>query len=261
VKYFFVTGFGRSGSKFLATLLNLAPEAKVEHEPFADDYRYLPIAYYGGARKALGTYLRSRRQLIESGLSKDVQLYGETNSLLRYFIDDLPVVFDNPEVFLLIRNGRDVVRSCFVRSVYTPKSLHAHVLPKDDDPWADEWSRFSRFEQLCWLWQATNNHVGDRIERVLRFEDILSDFDYLSSNLLHPLGLSLSRESYRSAVENPVNTTEQYVGGERRRWFGLKKHTPMPVKERPVGLPPWDDQMERRFCEICGDTMQRFGYS
>jgi hypothetical protein len=257
LRYFFVTGIGRSGSSHLADLLNRASGVHVAHEPFRDDFNYLPIARCGRSTRVIRGYLENRRSRIEAELASDVTVYGEVNSLLRYFLPELSEVFEEPLVALLVRNGRDFVRSAYVRTVYTEHTLHAHIVPEDDDPWAERWSGFSRFERLCWYWDHTNGLLLDRALPVIRLEEEARDLGKFRAMLLNPLGLSLQEEVFLALRDRKRNTTAGYLAGLRRekRWWTRRRS-----QVQTAELGPWSQEREEVFQAICGETMARLGY-
>ena len=258
MRYFFITCLGRSGSAFLADLLNQDPDARVEHEPFRDDYLHLPLAYYGGAHRCVRDYIRSRRERIEARVHDSVAIYGEVNSLLRYFTDDIREVFDDPPLMFIVRNGRRYVESAYVRGIYSAEATHAHIVPKDDDPWVDHWKEFGRFEKLCWYWSHTNAHLLAKVERFTRLEDLVRDYGALREHVLVPTGVSISEEAHRRSAERPRNTTADFV----RMRFRERLRLPWRRSASPAGRPlgPWTEAMEQSFQAICGETMRRLGY-
>jgi hypothetical protein len=231
----------------------------VAHEPYPEDFHYLPIAYYGGADDVLRSYIKRRRSELESRLPAGVEVYGEVNSLLRYFTPQLQEEYGDPFMAFLVRNGRDFVRSAYIRNVYTKNATHTHIVPKDGDPWVDYWFEFSRFKKLCWYWNHTNSHLAECLSRSIRFEDLLGSYATLKEAILKPLDLSLSEEVYRRELVNPRNTSAEY---ERKRlrsrfsWFRRKSSSsPSPR------LGDWTEEMEQSFSTLCGETMARLGYA
>jgi hypothetical protein len=259
VRYFFITCLGRSGSQYLAHLLDQVDGAVVAHEPFPEDFLYLPDARYGTSSRAVCAYLRERRARIEATLPESTTIYGEVNSLLRYFLPELQDAFDLPFLAFLTRNGRDFVHSAWGRTVYTEHSLHAHILPTDDDRWASEWGRWSRFEKLAWYWDHTNQHLLNRLPVWVRLEDEATRFPPLYSKILGPLGLNIDIEVFERLRNVRRNTTASYLQRARRRWPRSLFSWPRPAPSSSLG--PWTEQMESDFQAICGDTMARLGYN
>lgn len=259
MRFFFITGLGRSGSAFLAHLLNLDPKALVQHEPFREDYLHLPLGYYGGAQQSVAGYVRERRQLVERKLDAGVAIYGEVNSLLRYFTDELREAFDDPVQLFVVRNGRSYVKSAFVRTVYTEESLHAHILPKDDDPWVSCWRDFDRFARLCWYWNHTNGYLASKLARFVRFEDLLRDYEVLRTAVLEPTGVTISRDVYQQEAARPRNTSTDFMRSRfGRGWRSFWRPVAVPAEHL---LGEWTASREKTFQAICGDTMRRLGYS
>lgn len=91
---FLITGFGRSGTKFLSSVMNRSTKWTVEHEPRSNDdiQRIQPT-----------------KSLLEA-FNRDY--YGEVNSYLRYDWTEVPV---NKYGFI-IRDPKDIVLSCANRN-------------------------------------------------------------------------------------------------------------------------------------------------
>ena len=96
-----------------------------------------------------------------------------------------------------------------------------------------------RFARLCWYWQKENENLRKTVSNYVRFEDLITDFDYFRLKLLDPIGVSLAEEQWSSAVRSPMNTTPRH---SLPRWFH------------------WDAAMSETFERICGHEMQMYGY-
>jgi len=88
---FILTGFGRSGTKFIQTILNTSKLWQVEHEPRGNDYKI---------NKTDGNYIRK----IEKDFEKEH--YGEVNSYLRFYYKELSI-----KSALLLRNPKNIFLS------------------------------------------------------------------------------------------------------------------------------------------------------
>jgi hypothetical protein len=257
MRAFFILALGRSGTNFLATLLANDPRARVHHEPYPLDPRLMMLRHAGGFERTLDHLLeeRFRSLLADAG---EVEIYGEVNSYLRYEAEWLRRRFD-PVLIHLVRDGRDFVRSAHLRGVFTPHESDGPILPRDDDPWAERWSGFSRFQRLCWYWTHTNEHLAAEIESHVRFEDLLRDYRVFHSQVLEPVGLEVSDRVWRDEVERPRNTSRSY----RLRLAAARLLRGPERFPSFKPLPPWrdwDDTLTSQFWEICGDTMRRLGY-
>lgn len=140
---FLITGFGRSGTKFLATHMNKSKKWTVKHEPrrmYDEDlYRtFHPV--------------NSR---IENYFHGDY--YGEVNSMLRWFIDDLPI----NKLGIIIRDPKEIFTSCINRT---------------DSSKTNAWS----------IHGAYTHFFLDNVNAFyIRFKDMVTDHDYLKKVFSH----------------------------------------------------------------------------
>ncbi|MFW6070645.1 MAG: sulfotransferase, partial [bacterium] len=158
VNVFFVLAIGRSGTSFLAHLLDQAPGAHVVHEPIGEDFMAYQEAFHDpdAARSYVHRfrkkeiYLRARAVQMEH-----MEAYGEVNSALRRHARALAAAFPDAVLFHLVRDGRDVVRSMSARRTMTPEDKNTNAIrPRPGDPWAGKWEQMDRFARLCWYWQV-----------------------------------------------------------------------------------------------------------
>lgn len=238
-KLFFIVSIGRSGTTFLANLLQLPQNYAVYHEILADR-NALVRAYWSEVEAA--DYLRTyRNKVIAARIQESgCQVYGEVNSYLRHHISALKNLWQ-PQLLHLVRNGQDVVRSAMNRNIYTAKDKHhsGKITPRAGDPWAAEWHNMHRFERVCWYWARTNDEIASHNLPIARFEDVVSSYASFAAQVLDVLGLDLPRELWEAEVNKPLNPSQH--------------------KDFPA-WPHWSDQQKAQFVAICGPTMARFGY-
>jgi len=178
-------------------------------------------------------YVRASRQAVST--------YGEVNSTLRRHVYALRAAFPEARYLHLVRDGRDVVRSMMARVTMTPQDLHtARIRPHSHDPWYEAWQGMDRFARLCWYWQAENRYVRNAVGNTVRFENLLSDFDYFAERLLSPCHVKISRDQWEAAVDKPRNRTNQHR---------ISNHG------------SWQPAMNETFWSICGSEMSANGYS
>jgi len=137
-RLFFITGMGRSGSFFLADLLN-SPGVAVYHETHTD-YKALVDAYWNPAN-AIEYIDGMRSRVIASRiLAAKCEVYGEVNGLLRFHVNALRR-FENATILHLVRDGRLVVRSGMNRKAFTPtdSNVTGRIEPWADDPYRERW--------------------------------------------------------------------------------------------------------------------------
>lgn len=237
---FFVLAIGRSGTAFLAELLNRGPGVWVVHEPVHDDYAAYQKAFHSEEDayryihrfRSREIYLRLRHQEFTS--------YGEVNSLLRRHCNALKRAFPRATLLHLVRDGRDVVRSMISRKTMAPEDPNtALIYPPDGDPWKNEWDQMSRFEKLCWYWQTENQYLRQCIGRTVQLERLILSYDSFETELLSPLGIEISKHAWQAAVTRPVNMTNQH---------------------RIPHWSEWGGEREASFWRICGAEMAEYGY-
>src|SRR5258706_4885890 len=108
-KFFFILGFGRSGTSFMANLLNQAPGAYVFHEPVLEDFYAHLKAHYSPADAE--RYMRGfrKREIYTRMRHVDSGIYGEVNGHLRCHAKAIKNVFSEAAVIYPGPSGRDVV--------------------------------------------------------------------------------------------------------------------------------------------------------
>lgn len=239
-KIFFVLTIGRSGTKLLADLLDEAPGAYVVHEPVTEDFQAYQDAFHG-EEEARGYIQRFRKKDIYLRCrDKEINTYGEVNSLLRRHCNASRQAFPNAIFIHLIRDGRDVVRSMMSRKTMTSDDPNTRrIYPKEGDPWKSQWPEMTRFERLCWYWQVENCYLRNSIGDTVQLERLVSDYDYFRENLLDRLGLIIPRETWEEAVDVPKNVTKRY---QIPSWSD------------------WPDDKMKAFKMICEEEMRRNGY-
>lgn len=257
MKFFFITGLGRSGTAFLANLLNMSINATVFHEPCKEDYQLLPLSYYFPNQEIIDNLIDIRFERITKGIIHEKGTYGEVNSLLRYNINNLKRKFD-PKLILIIRDGRDFVKSAYGRLLYTGFDTHLPIYPKPNDPYSSKWSRMTRFQKICWYWHSTNEYLHPLIENHVQFEKIVEDYDYFDKNILKFIGLDFNKVIYFKLKDKRQNATPKLdIKKSLKKLLGRETFKIESLKS----WKDWDSELTDQFNEICGETMKKFGYS
>jgi hypothetical protein len=238
--FFFILGFGRSGTAFMADFLNQAKGAHVFHEPVFEDFFAHARAHYNnviaenymqGFRKK---EIYARMNHIPSGT------YGETNGNLRCHARAIMATFPDVRLIHLVRDGRDVVRSHMSRRTMTlknPFSMSMH--PMDTDPWKAHWSEMDRFARICWYWQEENRRLRTSIGKTVQFEKMLFSYEFFANEILEPCGIHIEKADWEAAKSTPRNITSKF------------------------SMPKWDQwtaDQQKTFGEICGEEMTNCGY-
>ena len=237
---FFVLSMGRSGTKFLSSLLGGYQAAYVVHEPLIDDFKAHQQAFH--SEKDAQDYIKQIRlkEIYLRSRKRNIRAYGEVNSVLRRHSRAIKNELPHAKLIHLIRDGRNVVRSMMSRWTMTNEDPNTRIIfPTSDDPWKQKWPEMSRFQKLCWYWWVENDYLSRNIDHHVKFENLISDYDYFKTQLLDKIHLNIPKHKWEEEVNKPKNIT--------------KKQSVPHWKE-------WDSNMTDQFNEICGDLMKKFGY-
>lgn len=245
-KFSFILGTGRSGTQLLSGLLEKADESTAYHEPNVfEDRSVMAISrrnhdfsmeYIDNFRK-YEIYWRARKK-------PDNYLYTEVTGMLRYHAKALRRVFPEAKILLLVRDGRDVIRSIMTKSkFYAPGAAGAKAIsPSKDELEYPRWKSWGRFEKICWLWKDSYEILLEQIpgEDFIRLESVLTDYEYFQRQVLEKLNLDIPFEIWRKSV-------------------GQKSKNATRVHSFPA-YSEWTSSQKSFFQEMCGDLMDRFGY-
>lgn len=223
---FFVTGMGRSGSKWLARLLSGTPsDVKVMHEPLGtEDARWYGKIYRNPALGRIWTWFR-RRQMDTARTGG--KRWSEVNSYLRYAVDDLRQAFPGVPVAGLVRDGRFTVRSLMRRGIYS-----ARHPPVPAPAWAE-----TPFERCCWYWADAYLLLMSWDIPFVRLEDLNANYAEVEI-LCATLG-----------IEPPP----------RQHWAKLR-HKPLNATKPEGAQLEWTTDQCETFRRIAGFVQRKFGY-
>ena len=211
---FFVTGHGRSGTKWLAKVLNRDPSVAVHHEPIQKDVRAYARIYNGTLEPMTYLWRRQEDMCLIWRRHRDRD-YAEVNSYLRYFVPELQLVSGVP-VVALIRDGRYVVRSMMALGVYQ-RPGYPPIPGQGETP----------FEKCCWYWADTYRRLYGL--ETFRLEDLTQDYSHFCL-LCNLLGVQVSEEEWRTFASTPINV-------------GVGLTTP----------PVWSEEEYKIFYNVAGD--------
>lgn len=246
MKYAFITGMGRSGTKFLSGLLALDKEVYSAHE-FIGNREYWLVSWYLGDVYS-STVLQKEKKRIDTKVDKDC--FIDVNGYLSDSINSINSVFDNPAIFHLVRNPKKVVPSLMIRR----DDSGIHKIPKLESEIKD-WTHMSKLEQVCVNWVQTTEDLIKEDVSLLKFENLISDYQYLSNNLLMPLNLNISVDEYNSFKSKKINKTK----GLLYRYLYAKYKGKKQVT-KTITFEDFDDTQLKLFYSICGPTMEKLGY-
>jgi hypothetical protein len=177
----FILSTGRSGSKFLAELLDRSPNIRAFHEPRPTLEYFSHYAYYHQEeQEILANMFQAAR--MESILEINIQdnIYIESNQCLVFFAPVIARLFKKARFVHVVRHPGDFVRSAVRKGWYLNDTIwECGRLKMADEP---KWFEMDQVEQLSWLWNATNQFIeifknsipGNRIA-FFQLEDLVKD--------------------------------------------------------------------------------------
>jgi hypothetical protein len=272
----FGVGAGRCGTMTLANLLNSEPDCFCLHEGkirvgMAVGEQYLPFLTLENYRAYLHPeeaeeILREKRRDMPGLLQKrQCAVLGDVAYNYAPFIETIPNVFPAAKLVVLLRDGRDFVRSVYTNErpdptpvgwldgdvTLTPVEKYValgRLRPRPGSADAGLWPKMSPVAKNAWLWSETYRLILDGLAgwdtdnvRILRFEVFFADLETNYAQLRKWLGLS-----------GPVAPETQEV-------LGAKK-----INSRHSRILPhwteWTEQTTQDFMAFAGETMQRTGY-
>jgi hypothetical protein len=219
---FIITGNGRSGTLWLARMLNSDKSSRVHHELGSSYLRKNYYRVYNG-ELAAADFVKGQTNkvtpLLESGYWT-----GDVNSYLRFVtkeLNELTIVIG------LVRDGMKTVDSlyrkgCFQMAYYPPFEPPSEL----ETVW----------ERCCWYWKITYEWMlADTVSAFFRFEDLLSDWTVMKQLAHDYANVTVSKALWNDFRSVVVNSKD----GESHPITKFEKES---------------------FRSICGDVQQRFDY-
>ena len=258
IQYGFIISTGRTGTKFFKHYLDTLPDTTAFHEP-TPDLLDIGINLARGkitpkdARRYISAS-RSLQLLITNSLQS--KHYVESNNRLFSLIPILPDIFPSCRILHIVRDGRDVVRSCMNRKYYTSadgffrNGMRIQAVDFPDDPYAAKWSNMTPFEKTCWWWTKKDRTIYDAVLNnpnsiTLKFEDLFDATTCCTS-------LDLLLQHLR--IPYTPSDLDRYSEWLTKKINAQKTHS----------FPHWDewtDEHKQQFQAICGEHMALYGYT
>lgn len=222
---FIVTGHGRSGTKWLANVLNRDPTVACHHEPLTGYDKSGYAAIKGGRISARVFAERRRERMARIWERHPDRAYAEVNSFLRYCAPAMRDEFGVP-VVAVVRDGRLVVRSMMKRGIYQSDNYPTIQAPVD---------LLTPFEKCCWYWKDTYELLLWQHMLIYRLDFLNRDFDYFRA-MCDYIRCDVPEAEWRKCAGKPVNVD---------------------VGDEPLD---WHNWQHERFDEIAGNVQRRLGY-
>lgn len=237
----FVLSTGRCGTLYLSKILDTIHQVDVYHKPKPELIYYSKYAYenYLKYNEIIGKIFDAARYeyIQESYLRK--RIFIETNSRITYFACAIAEMFPKAKFIHLVRNPADFVRSGIRRNWYGSNDVHSlgRIEPINN---TNLWNKMSQFEQICWLWNETNefielfkqNYTNNQNLFMLKSEDMFHD-EKLIIRLLEFCNISdYDPKLIRKKMSKPVNAQKTGTFPEISEWTSnqkesCRKHAPL----------------------------------
>lgn len=287
-KYFiFITSGGRTGTKFFGDLMSdIIQDSFSVHEPDVfSGFKYKSIhqlRQFGFRHLILGklTGETGIRNLSQNYLSKKISLKELETAIFnhreKYYdniekdliiesysgwygaIPGIKRLYKNYKIVIVLRDPRDWVISnmdwgtMYGERDWISKLGLSRLSPKmiQDKEYDEDWTRFSRFQKLCWAWKTIyeimlKSSENDPNVKVVKFEDIFgAEAKY--KNLKNLLTFTTHFPNKNFSFKIPENVLEKRVNKNISYKF--------PEWEK------WDNEMKNDLLRICGHVMHRLNY-
>jgi hypothetical protein len=145
-----ITGASRSGSTFFGDLMSHAENTRAHHEMVGGRDLLCVSAYcpnHPFVRHAVREGLERLAPKGEHGNTVAV----DVNAYLAFATDAIKAAQPDARLFHLVRDGRKVVASNWVRKMYTGYAKGIDIRPANEAE-LNGWDGLSRFDKLCWQW-------------------------------------------------------------------------------------------------------------
>ena len=229
----FILSTGRSGSKFIAGLLDLAPNAASYHEPrptlqYFSDYAF----HHQEHGDILGKIIESARmELLLETFIQD-KLYIESNQCLTFFAPFIKKIFKRAKFVQIIRHPGTFAHSAIRKGWHKNDSIWESGRVHLQD--ASQWNRLDHIGKLAWVWNVTNRYIED-FKRTLPAEDFFAcKIEDLSSNI------GLARELFAFAgLKAPEEAEIEKFQRQRINEFRIGPNEP-PNMKKDRNFPPYE---------------------
>ena len=249
----FVLSTGRCGTKTLAALADLLPEADAHHEPepklVEDSYLYymkyceLPENFWHGI------LANNRDEMIRQAF-RSHKVYFEANNRLALLSPLLLERYPEARFIHLVRHPYDFVHSAMRRRYYSHHVWDfARIVPNKSDTFRDKWSDASHIEKCAWLWTRTNSYILETCNKI-------------PENRL----LTIKSEDIFDNVGDTVNRIFHFISPNTKKLKTkrIDKLLGMKLNQQTHGNFPkpkeWRSEKTAVLLTHCSSLMKKFGY-
>lgn len=151
----FVVSTGRCGTMTLDALCRLSSSALSHHEPHPLMGDLNAILYHDPKQDLWPAIMDKRRKYFQAATVQNVG-YVETASQNNFIIPTLLKRLPDCRVVHLVRNPRQVIRSCIRRGTYCPRDRTKRLVPREGTNAHDLWPTYTPYQKNAWRWMEIN---------------------------------------------------------------------------------------------------------
>lgn len=232
----FITGVGRSGTHFLAELLNQSQNLNALH---LDDVgnsagdSFLMYTKWNKLNMDFQPFFSSRDYLVGKALEEN-KIFVESNPYLAFSLADLSQYYPKAKFIIVVREPRKVVLSHLNKGWYegfTPNRVNmslppffdyryeranhffGRIFPNEKEEF-NEWCELTTVGKISWMWQTVNNEIQKSLKEIeeKRYQVISIDsFDFKTyTNCMSFLNCSdmVSKQSFDQIRERKPGRTK-----------------------------------------------------
>lgn len=253
----FILSTGRSGSKFLVTLLNCSENVTAYHEPRPTLQYFSNYAFHHQEEeKVLANSIdAARMELILEVFIKN-RIYVESNQCLTFFAPMIAALFKKSKFVHLTRHPGDFVRSAVRKGWHKNDSIWESGRVKMADK--DRWAHMDQIERLSWLWMTTNRFIDG-------FKEQLQAHRYLTvklEDLVEKKNEVRKLLEYTGAAGIETGKIKE-MQAKRINEFYIQPDEP-PNMKKMIDFPPykeWNEGKKNKLKTILEDMALRCGYA
>jgi hypothetical protein len=181
----FISGHGKSGTKWIAMVLNAADGCTAYHELGEEKNNW---EIFNKHKNGERSNCWSEHTVFVNNRMKKTDVFVESNSYLRFSYKEIRRSFPKGALVAhTVRDGRNVVRSC---------------CPSDS---------LETFEEECVEWKDSIEHLLNTPIPWFRFEGIINSFDYFNVTLAFPIDISIPREIWELFSKERINSKQKKI--------------------------------------------------
>jgi len=182
----FVLSTGRSGSKFLHTIMSQCDDIQSSHEAFPTLQYFSNFAFHNQEKQEVlrAMFNASRMELILDAYNNN-KLFFESNQCHVFFAYAIADLFKKAKFIHLIRHPGDFICSAIKKGWHLNDTIWESGRVKMLDE--DQWQKQDQVQKLAWSWQITNDFIrcffdSQDHERILtvKLEDLTSQKESVS---------------------------------------------------------------------------------